>query len=79
MNYDVAAICGLEWTSVRFPKPVYANDRLVALSTVTGKRHSKSKPDRGVVSYELKMTNHEGNDVMIANVKQLVSCRPAKD
>ena len=75
MNHDVAAICGLEWTSVRFPKPVYANDRLVASSAVTDKRLSKSKPDRGVVTYKLRMTNQDGDDVMIANVKQLVNCR----
>ena len=78
MNSDVAAICGLEWTSVRFPKPVYANDRLIATSTITDKRSSKSKPDRGIVSYELKMTNQHEHAVMVANVKQLVACRPKK-
>ena len=74
MNHDVAAICGLEWTSVRFPKPVYANDRLVASSAVTDKRLSKSKPDRGVCHLQVendKSGRRRRNDRQRQTARQL--------
>ena len=64
MNYDVAAICGLEWTSVRFPKPVYAGDCLTAYSTTTEKRLSKSKSDRGVVILQVE-NDKSGRSAML--------------
>ena len=46
-----------------FPNPVLVGDTLTATSTVEDKRESKTKPDRGIVTFKHTMTNQRGEVV----------------
>ena len=76
LNHDIAAICGVEWSSVCFPKPVYPGDFLRAQTTITSKRESKSKPGRGLVTTGGAMINQDNDLVMSASIVTLVRCQP---
>ncbi len=46
-----------------FPNPVFVGDTLTATSTVEDKRESKTKPDRGIVTFKHTMTNQRAEVV----------------
>ena len=46
-----------------FPNPVFVGDTLTATSTVEDKRESKTKPDRGIITFKHTMTNQRGEVV----------------
>lgn len=52
---------GFEKTT--FPNPVFIGDTLTAHTKVIDKRESKSKPDRGIVTFEHTATNQRGEIV----------------
>ena len=43
-----------------FPNPVFIGDTLTVSTKVIDKRESKSKPDRGIVTFEHTATNQRG-------------------
>ncbi len=43
-----------------FPNPVFIGDTLTVSTRVVDKRESKSKPDRGIVTFEHTATNQRG-------------------
>lgn len=58
-----------------FVAPVYAGDAIRTLSTVTDVRRSRSKPDRGVVTMQVRVLNQrdvpvqEGTDVVLVGAR----------
>jgi acyl dehydratase len=57
-------LIGLGIESIKWPRPVYPDDTLQALITVTETRPSKSKPDYGVVKYKVETFNQDDDLVM---------------
>ena len=53
----------LGFDKTTFPNPVFISDTLTAHSKVIEKRASKSKPDRGIVTFEHTATNQRGEVV----------------
>jgi acyl dehydratase len=53
----------LGFDKTTFPNPVFIGDTITASTTVLDKRESKSKPDRGIVSFEHIATNQRGEIV----------------
>jgi acyl dehydratase len=53
----------LGFEKVTFPNPVFIGDTLYAKSVVTAKRESRSKPDRGIVTFEHQGINQRGEIV----------------
>jgi len=52
------------WDEVRFHKPVRPGDELWLEVTWIAKRRSASKPDRGIVTASMKLTNQDGDVVL---------------
>jgi acyl dehydratase len=55
-TFQVAAIASLHW-SWDFTGPIHVGDTIRARLRVTGKRASKSKTDRGIVTVEYEVLN----------------------
>ena len=53
----------LGFDKTTFPNPVFIGDTLTAHSKVVDKRESKSKADRGIVTFEHTLTNQRGEIV----------------
>lgn len=49
---------------IRWPRPVRPGDTLRVRAEVTGARRSRSKPDRGIVTSFVEITNQRGETVM---------------
>ena len=58
----------LGFDKTTFPNPVFVGDTLYSATTILEKRESRSKPDRGIVTFEHTGTNHRG-DVVCACVR----------
>ena len=61
-EFQVHAIASLHW-SWDFVGPIFIGDTVTATLRVAEKRPSQSKPDRGVVTLELELRNHDGQIV----------------
>ncbi|HCP49453.1 MAG TPA: dehydratase, partial [Gammaproteobacteria bacterium] len=53
----------LGFDKTTFPHPVFIGDTIRAASKVTDRRASRSKPDRGIVTFEHTGTNQRGEVV----------------
>lgn len=58
------AIANLGYEEIKHLKPVFINDTLYAKTRILGKRESKTKKDRGVVSVETMAYNQNGEEVL---------------
>ncbi|RDK04881.1 MaoC family dehydratase [Cupriavidus lacunae] len=58
----------LGWDEVRFPRPVFAGDTLRVETTVLEKRHSKSRPENGIVVFQHTAFNQR--DEVVASCKR---------
>ena len=72
------AIAGLGFDEMRMHRPVYAGDTLHCLSTIHAARVSASKPDRGIVTYDTKLTNQDGEMVFSIKASTLMARDPAR-
>jgi acyl dehydratase len=54
----------LGWDEIRLPHPVYAGDTIYSESEVTGKRESRSQPQRGIVTVRTRGINQDGKVVI---------------
>jgi len=61
--------------SRRFVAPVYAGDTVQIEYRVAAKRESRSRPGRGIVTLEVRMTNQDGIEVQVGQDVNLVACR----
>ena len=57
-------IANLEYEKITHDGPVWIGDSVYAESEVLDKRESSSKPDRGVVHVETRVTNQSGQRVL---------------
>jgi acyl dehydratase len=62
---------------MRWPVPVRGGDELSIRITVTEKRRSKSKPDRGIMKSLTELLNQSGEVVMEMQGISFVRCRAA--
>ena len=72
INKDVDFICGVAWKETRWPKAVRAGDTLYATSEVIEKRPSKSKADRGIVTFRYQLFNQHDEAVFSCESVNLV-------
>jgi acyl dehydratase len=72
------AIAGLGFDEMRMHKPVYAGDTLRCVSIVHAARVSKSKPDRGIVTYQTQLINQDEETVFSIKASTLMTRDPAR-
>src|SRR5213083_1796341 len=60
------AVGNLGFDKVEFPKPVFHGDTIYAETEIVDKRESKSRPQWGIVTFEHRATNQNGEVVMRA-------------
>ncbi|NNE38749.1 MAG: hypothetical protein HKN08_10635, partial [Gammaproteobacteria bacterium] len=58
------AIGAAGWDEVRFKRPVYAGDRISGTFRYLEKTESRSKSDRGIIKFEIILTNQDGEVVL---------------
>jgi acyl dehydratase len=61
-EFQVRAVASLKWTW-EFTGPIFVGDTLKAKLRVAEKRASRSKPDRGILTLDLELTNQRGEVV----------------
>ncbi len=71
----IAALGALGMTDLEFPNPMRPGDHINLISTVTQKRSSKTKPDRGIIHYSVQLTNQNEEPVFTYRIKILVAKR----
>ena len=71
------AIANLGWDEVRFPKPVFHGDTIRVETEVLELRPSKSRPNQGIVVFQHRAYNQNGDLVAICKRSGLQLKRPA--
>ena len=66
--FSSASLGGPGMDNLRWHKPVRPGDTLRAFAEVKEVRPSKSKPDRGLLIYELSAVNQKGETIMTATL-----------
>lgn len=69
----------LELRSWKFLAPVFINDTVVAVTTVTEMKPSSSKPGQGIVIQRVDVVNQEGTTVQSGELVSLMVAREAND
>ena len=71
----MAALGALGMTDLEFPNPMRPGDTITLTSIVTHKRSSKTKPDRGIIHYSVRVTNQNDEPVATYRIKTMVAKR----
>ena len=69
-------IANLGWDEVRFPRPVFIGDTLRIETEVHELRESRSRPDRGIVTFVHRAFNQRGEEVGACKRIALMKKRP---
>jgi len=69
-------VANLGMTDVAFPKPVFAGDTIRVQTSVLSVRESKSRPNAGIVEFEHKALNQQGEVVAACKRAALMHKRP---
>jgi acyl dehydratase len=56
-------IANIGWDNVRFPKPLFPGDTIHVQTEVVALRESRSKPDRGIVTFVHRCFNQRDEEV----------------
>jgi acyl dehydratase len=64
------------WDELRLPNPVRPGDELDLQMTVMEKPESKSKPDRGILRNQTRLSNQKGEIVLQCIPNVLIARRP---
>ncbi|MEQ8486946.1 MAG: MaoC family dehydratase [Pseudomonadales bacterium] len=67
----------LGFDKTTFPNPVFIGDTVYVSSRVVDRRESRSKPDRGVVTFEHRGVNQRGEVVCVCVRGAMMMKRPA--
>ena len=67
----------LGFDKTTFPNPVFIGDTVRVASTVVARRESRTKPDRGIVTFEHTGTNQRGEIVCSCQRGAMMMRRPA--
>jgi acyl dehydratase len=70
-------IANLGWDKVRFPKPLFHGDTIRVQTEVIEVRESRSKPDRGVVTFIHRCFNQHDEEVASCQRLALMMKKPA--
>jgi acyl dehydratase len=70
-------IANLGFSSIEFPKPVFAGDTIRVVTEVVEARRSSSRPDAGIVTFRHDASNQRGEIVCRATRAAFMRCRPA--
>jgi acyl dehydratase len=70
-------IANLGWDSVRFPKPLFPGDTIHIQTEVIAVRESRSKPDRGIVTFIHRCFNQHDEIVATCQRLALMMKRPS--
>jgi acyl dehydratase len=62
-------VANLGWDKVRFPKPLFHGDTIRVQTEVIELRESRSKPDRGIVTFIHRCFNQ--HDVEVASCQRI--------
>ena len=73
-----ATIANLDYEVVTHHAPVFIGDTMYAETTVLNVRESASRPDRGIVQVETKVSNQRGEMVLSFRRRFMTPKRPAK-
>ncbi len=74
--FHIHAMASLHW-SWDFTGPIFIGDTVTARLRVDGKKESRTKSDRGVVTLELELRNQKGEVVQKGLNRLMVRRRPA--
>lgn len=69
-------VANLGYGEMRFPKPVFHGDTLRVQTEVTGRRESRSRPNAGIVTFEHRVYNQEGDLVCSVTRTAMLQKRP---
>jgi acyl dehydratase len=61
-GFQARAVASLKWTW-EFTGPIFVGDTVTAKLRVAEKRASRSKPDRGILTLDIELTNQRGEVV----------------
>lgn len=75
-EYSTVSLGLIGYDKMEFLNPVRPNDVLTKSSTVIEKRESQTKPDRGIVHFNIVMSNQKNEPVLIYEMKVMVAKRP---
>ena len=67
----------LGFDATTFPNPVFIGDTIRVTSTVVARRESRTRPDRGIVTFEHVGTNQRGEVVCSCRRGAMMMKRPA--
>jgi acyl dehydratase len=67
---------GAPGIDIEFLKPVRPGDTLTMLTRVIETKISRSRPDRGFVSFQSRVTNQSEEEVMTLSFKEMIRARP---
>jgi acyl dehydratase len=70
-------VANLGMTDTRFPRPVFHGDTLRAQTKVVSVRESKSRPNAGIVEFEHRAFNQNGEEVAYCRRQALMRKKPA--
>ena len=70
-------VANLGWDEVRFPKPLFHGDTIRVESEVLELRESKSRPDNGIATFELRAFNQHDELVGVCKRTALMLKTPA--
>lgn len=69
-------IANLGFSSIEFPKPVFAGDTIRVVTEVVEARRSSSRPDAGIVTFRHEGINQRDEVVCRATRAAFMRCRP---
>jgi acyl dehydratase len=69
-------IANLGMTEVRFPHPLFQGDTVSVVTEVMAKRVSRSRPNAGIVEFEHKAFNQNGEMVAICRRQVFIHMKP---
>lgn len=72
---SVASLGSPGASELTWPRPVHPGDVLNVRVRVLGARRSRSKPDRGLVTSAIEVSNQRAETVMTMKVVNMLSCR----
>ena len=71
-------VANLGMTEVRFPHPLFQGDTVSVTSEVMAKRVSRSRPDAGIIEFEHKAFNQNGDMVAVCRRQVFVRMKPVE-
>ncbi len=72
---DASSLASPGMDELRWIRPVRPGDELTVTVNIVEAKQSRSKPDRGVVRTDIRVSNQDGEEVMSMLAVNMISCR----